>query len=67
MMRTRNQVQSAWLSAAEMLARQGRQNLADEVRRFTDRLPQVRTECDWLADNLLRQSGGPREISPRTR
>lgn len=67
MMRTRSQVRNAWLSAAEMLARQGRRDLAEEVRRFADRLPRVRTEHDWLADSLLRQVGERRGISPRTR
>jgi len=54
--RTRGQVEQGWLAAAEILARQGQQDLAWYVRRFTETLPPVRTDQE-----LLRKAPNPRE------
>jgi hypothetical protein len=56
MLRTRAQVERGWLAAAEILERQGHQDLAWYVRRFTEALPPVRTDRE-----LLRQPPKPRE------
>jgi len=48
LLRTRAQVERGWLAAAEILDRQGQQDLAWYVRRFTETLPPVRTDRELL-------------------
>ena len=45
---TRAQVERGWMAAAEILDRQGQQDLAWHVRRFTEALPPVRTDRELL-------------------
>lgn len=56
---TRDQVERGWMAAAEVLDRQGEQNLARYVRRFTEALPPIRTDRD-----LLREAPKSRERRP---
>jgi relaxase-like protein len=59
LLHTRQQVERGWLAAAEILDRQGEQNLAWYVRRFAETLPPIRTDR-----GLLRQASRPREHRP---
>jgi hypothetical protein len=56
LLRTRAEVERGWLAVAEILDRQGQQDLAWYVRRFAESLPSVRTDRE-----LLRQALRPRE------
>jgi hypothetical protein len=62
LLRTRAEVERGWLAAAEILDRQGQQDLAWYVRRFTDALPPVRTDRE-----LLRRALKPQERRPPQR
>jgi hypothetical protein len=59
LLNTRARVEQGWLAAAEILDRQGQQDLAWYVRRFAERLPPVRTDRE-----LLGQALKPRERRP---
>lgn len=56
---TRAQVEQGWLGAADILDRQGQQELAWYIRRFTDALPAVQTDRE-----LLRNVPKPQERRP---
>jgi hypothetical protein len=56
LLHTRKQVERGWVAAAEILDRQGQQDLAWYVRRFAETLPPVRTDQE-----LLRKAPKPRE------
>lgn len=56
LLHTRAQVEQGWMAAAETLDRQGQQDLAWYVRRFTGALPPIRTDRE-----LLREALKPRE------
>lgn len=49
LLHTRAKVERGWTAAAEILDRQGRQDLAWQVRRFVEALPPVRTDRDLLS------------------
>jgi len=59
LLQTRKQVEEGWLAAAEILDRQGQQDLAWYVRRFTETLPPIRTD-----QALLRKTQEPPERAP---
>jgi hypothetical protein len=59
LLHTRAQVERGWLAAAEILDRQGQQDLAWCLRRFVEELPPVRTDRE-LFSRALR----PREHEP---
>jgi hypothetical protein len=59
LLHTRAQVEQGWMAAAETLDRQGQQDLAWYVRRFTEALPPIRTDRE-----LLREALNPRERRP---
>lgn len=59
LLHTRGQVERGWEAAAEILGRQGQQDLALRVRRFTEALPPVRTDRE-----LLREAAKPRDRQP---
>jgi hypothetical protein len=46
--RTRTAVERGWAAVAELLDRQGQQDLAWSVRRFVDKLPPIRTDQERL-------------------
>jgi hypothetical protein len=56
LLHTRAQVERGWMAAAEILDREGEQDLAWYVRRFVEALPRVRTDRE-----LMRQALRPRE------
>ncbi len=51
---TRRQVEDGWRSVGSLLAKNGRPDLADEVRRFVEGMPAVRTDREWMAAELFR-------------
>jgi hypothetical protein len=65
---TRKIVESCWRSIANLLAQDGHRDLADDVRRFIDRIPQVRTEQELVANNTRQRSrDDPRKDLSMTR
>jgi hypothetical protein len=57
---TRHQVESGWRSVANLLAKDGHQDLATDVRRFVDRMPPARTERESVAYELSQRLRNPR-------
>jgi hypothetical protein len=57
---TRKAVEGGWGSIANLLAKGGHQDLANDVRRFVDRMPPARTERELIANDLLQRARGPR-------
>jgi hypothetical protein len=49
---TRKAVEGGWRSVANLLAKDGHQNLAADVRRFIERMPPARTDRESVADAL---------------
>jgi hypothetical protein len=62
LMETRRKVGSGWQTLADYLVKDGRQDLANDVRQFVDRMPPPRTEREQIADELLSRT--PRDRSP---
>ena len=58
---TRRQVIEDWVRMAGTLRAQGQDGLANEVERFVDGLPPVRTEKESIAAGLLAQIAAQRE------
>ena len=50
---TRRQVENGWQSVARLLAQDGHHDLANDVRRFVERMPAVRTERELIADKVI--------------
>ena len=59
LLHTRAQVERGWFAAAEILDRQGQQNLAWYVRRFIEALPPIRTDRELLREPLKARDRGP--------
>jgi hypothetical protein len=51
--RTREEVIDGWRGIADLLDSHGRQDHANAIRKFAARLPPVRTEKQWIGDQLL--------------
>lgn len=49
---TRSSVEDGWRSVADLLLSDGRKEIAEDVRRFVERLPSMLTERDWLRNQL---------------
>jgi hypothetical protein len=47
---TRREVVADWRATADALRRRGEADLADQVDRFTARMPAVQTDAQWIAD-----------------
>jgi predicted transcriptional regulator len=52
LLHTRGQIEQGWAVAADILERQGRQDLAWYVRRFAESLPPTRTDRELLSEAL---------------
>ena len=52
LMETRREVERGWRVVSDILARQGRPELAEQVRKFVERLPPPLTEKEWVAISL---------------
>jgi hypothetical protein len=50
MRNTRREVVADWRATADALRRRGEADLADQVDRFTARMPAVQTDAQWIAD-----------------
>src|SRR3984957_19415871 len=63
---TRNEVERGWRAVSEILDRQGHHELANDVRRFVERMPPDRTERESVTHELRQQLGEPhvREQQP---
>lgn len=53
---TRKDVEQGWRGLADLLLRDGRDELAKQVSRFADQIQPPRTEKEWLAAELLEHS-----------
>jgi hypothetical protein len=49
---TRRQVENGWRLVADVLSNDGNHNLANDVRRFVDRMPPAKTEREQIAHKL---------------
>ena len=61
LLHTREQVERGWMAAAEILDRQGQQDLAWYVRRFVETLPPVRTDQELVRHALKHQERRPQQ------
>lgn len=52
LVRTRRQVESGWRILADGLAKDGHLDLADDVKQFIQRMPEAKTEREWIAHVL---------------
>lgn len=52
LLKTRQVVERSWKVMGEMLAREGRCELAEQVSRFVERMPPPSTEWEWFAREL---------------
>jgi hypothetical protein len=57
---TRRQVENGWRSVADKLTKDGRADLASDVRRFVDRMIPPRTERELIAGDLPQRARNPR-------
>jgi hypothetical protein len=62
---TRREVELGWRAYAELLENDGRQAEAADVRRFIERMPPARTDCQWIAERML--AAIARERAPPSR
>jgi hypothetical protein len=56
-----------WIAVAQQLDRQGETTLAQEVRVFVEQMPPVRTDKEWIAEQLLQSDKSRREREVRER
>jgi hypothetical protein len=56
---TRRQVESGWRTLAGTLAKDGHGDLADDVRQFIRRMPEAKTEREWIANELQQRVRDP--------
>jgi len=61
MLKTRQEVVRGWIELSDDLVRQGQVDLAIAVRKFVKELPAVRTEREWIRDQLLRRAAVERD------
>jgi hypothetical protein len=64
---TRDKVQQAWWAVSDILMWNRKSDLAAQVRRFADQMPQPMTEREWLADRLLKHGFTPHPREGPTR
>ena len=53
---TRKAVEDGWRSVANLLAKDVRHALANDVQRFIERMPAPKTEREWIAAELLNKA-----------
>jgi hypothetical protein len=49
---TRRQVENGWRFVADLLSKDGHHDLANDVRRFVERMPPAKTEREQIAHEL---------------
>jgi hypothetical protein len=57
---TRRQVENGWRSVANLLSKDGHHDLANDVRRFVERMPPAKTEREQIAHELQQRVRDPR-------
>ena len=57
---TRKAVEGGWRSVANLLAKDGHNDLAGDVQRFVDRMPPPKTEHELIAHELRQRIRDPR-------
>jgi hypothetical protein len=67
LLETRKAVVKGWMAVAQQLDRQGESKLAQEVRVFVEQMPPVKTDKEWIAEQLLRQPKSRREPEAKVR
>jgi Relaxase/Mobilisation nuclease domain len=67
LLETRKAVVKGWLAVAQQLDRQGETKLAQEVRVFVEQMPPVKTDKEWIAEQLMKQPQAKREPEPKQR
>ena len=56
---TRRQVENGWRFVADVLSKDGHHNLANDVRRFVERMPPAKTEREQIAHKLQQRVRDP--------
>jgi hypothetical protein len=64
LLQTRRDVELGWMEYAKSAARDGMHDVAEQVRRFVDRMPPARTDREWIAE---RMRAAARERASHTR
>lgn len=59
LLETRRQVEGGWRSVASLLAKDGHHDLSNDLRRFVERMPMVRTERELIAHELQQRIRDP--------
>jgi hypothetical protein len=62
---TRRDVEHGWRTFADLLERDGRQDIAVQVRRFVMKMPAARTDQQWISEQVLavaRDRAPPRPV-----
>jgi MobA/VirD2-like, nuclease domain len=59
LLETRRQVEGGWRSVASLLAKDGHHDLSNDLRRFVERMPTVRTERELIAHELEQRIRDP--------
>ena len=67
LLETRKAVVKGWMAVAAQLDRQGETKLAQEVRVFVEQMPPVKTDKEWIAEQLMKQPKPKREPEPKER
>jgi hypothetical protein len=60
LIRTRQEVRRGWQAVSGELARQGRPEIAAQVRRHLEQMPKPITEKEWIATKLLEHAREPK-------
>jgi Relaxase/Mobilisation nuclease domain len=60
LLRTREEVRRGWLAVSDELTRQGRPEIAAQVRRHVEQMPRPLTEKEYIATKLLERARKPR-------
>jgi hypothetical protein len=64
---TRKAIEQGWWEASEILAAQGKRELAKDVKQFVARMRPVRTDREMIAEELLRHHRDPQTRDGPTR
>jgi len=60
LLRTRKDVRHAWLTVSDTLAHQGHPEIAAQVKRYVEQMPNPLTEKEYIATQLLEHARKPR-------
>jgi hypothetical protein len=67
LLETRKAVVKGWMAVAQRLDRQGETKLAQDVRVFVEQMPPVKTDKEWIAEQLLKQPKANRQPEVKER